>query len=218
MRAAKPRIVKERPPDVYAADTPWRLFIAIPMPADAQALIASITADMKKDDPPVRWTADGSAHLTLHFLGEVDPSRAELLRLAFPKFSSPQTAFSIATDALGCFPDEGPPLVIWLGLTGETRELTAFQRALAVSLRNIAVQSEDRAFRPHITLGRIRDDVSCEVADALRARIGEAAVNERVRAGSAAIPVREIQLVRSYLERTGPRHEVIAVSHLRDAG
>ena len=218
MRAKKPRIIKERPPDVYAADTPWRLFIAIPMPAEAQALIASVTADLKKDDPPVRWTADGSAHLTLHFLGEVDPSRAELLRLAFSTFSSPQTAFAIETDALGCFPEEGPPLVIWLGLAGETRELTAFQRALAVSLRRLAIQSEDRAFRPHITLGRIRDDVSPEVADALRARIGDPAINDRVRAESTAIPVRQVQLVRSYLERTGPRHEVIAVSNLRNAG
>jgi 2'-5' RNA ligase len=215
MRAKKPRTIKERPPDIYAADTPWRLFIAIPMPVGAQALIASVTADLKRDDPPVRWTADGSAHLTLHFLGEVDPSRAELLRLAFPSFAGAHAAFEIATDGLGCFPDDGPPLVLWLGLAGETRELTAFQRALAVSLRRLAVESEDRAFRPHITLGRIRDEISPEIAMALRALIGDADLNARVRANAAAIPVHHIQLVRSYLERSGPRHEVIAVSNLK---
>ena len=215
MRSKPRHAPKERPPDPHTADAEWRLFIAIPIPPPAQALIATITETLDEGGTPVRWTASGSAHLTLHFLGEVDPARAELLRLAFPRFAGSQSAFDLQTDALGCFPDEGPPRVIWLGLTGDTRELGDFQRTLGVSLRKLAIQSEDRSFRPHITLGRVRDEASGVEGESLRARILDPAVNKRCLDASTPIPVRQIQLVRSFLERTGARHETIAVSNLR---
>jgi len=215
MRSKPRHAPKERPPDPHAADSNWRLFIAIPIPPAAQTLIATLTEMLDAGSPPVRWTATGSAHLTLHFLGEVDPARAELLRLSFSSIAGPQAGFDLTTDRLGCFPDEGPPRVVWLGLSGDTRELTSFHRALGLSLRKIAIESEDRSFRPHVTLGRIRDDASNPAAEALRTRILEPAINQLCYDDFATIPVHQIQLVRSYLERTGTRHEVIAVSNLR---
>ena len=215
MRTKPRHAPKERPPDPHRADAPWRLFIAIPIPPPAQALIANVTAMLADGDPPVRWTAAGSAHITLHFLGEIDPARGELLRLSFSSIAKNQDAFDLTTDRPGGFPDTGPLRVIWLGLKGDARQLAALHRALGVSLSEIAIEPEERVFRPHITLGRLRDDVRSPQADLLRAKLHDPVINQRCYDEFAPIPVRQVQLVRSYLEKTGPRHDVIAVSKLR---
>lgn len=217
MRTKPRRTPKERPPDPNSAESAWRLFIAIPTPPDAQELIAKTIEELESAGAPVRWATAGSTHLTLHFLGETDPSRAELLRLSFPTFAGSQPTFELTTSGLGCFPASGPPKVIWLGLAGDTHELTALQRAAGAKLKQFAIQPEERAFRPHITLGRVREQADAAQLNSLRARILAPSINSRVAAGSVAIPVRQMQLVRSYLERSGARHEVIATANLRPA-
>jgi 2'-5' RNA ligase len=212
---AKPRRPpKERPPDPHAADANWRLFIAIALPPAAQALTERIVAALDAD-APVRWSAAGSNHLTLHFLGEIEPARAELLRLAFPSFARSQPAFELRTGQLGCFPDSGPPNVVWLGLAGETRALSALHRSVGAKLVQFAVTPEARAFRPHITLGRVRAEADAAQARTLRAHLLDPALNQRALDESAVIPVHEIHLMRSFLERAGARHETVATAKLR---
>lgn len=206
---------KERPPDPHAAGTPWRLFIAIPLPEPAQALIASVIDELDQNELPVRWTAAGSAHLTLHFLDDVDPSRAELLRLSFGTIAARQPAFELTTSTLGCFPDEGAPRVVWLGLAGATRELTSFQRAMGMTLRQFALEPEERSFRPHITLGRVRDDIDAAASAELRARLSSEALASRLTGEAVPIPVERVQLMRSFLERGGARHELVATALLK---
>jgi 2'-5' RNA ligase len=215
MRAKPRHAPKERPPDPHAADSAWRLFISIPIPPPAQGLIATLTEDLSAGAPPVRWTAAGSAHLTLHFLGEIEPARAELLRLAFPAMVNTRAAFDLRTGRLGCFPEQGPPRVVWLGLEGQIRELMELQRAIGLALPKIAIQPEDRPFRPHITLGRVRDDAPAVQVNALRTRILDPALNQRALEAATEIPATRILLVRSFLERSGARHETIATANLR---
>jgi 2'-5' RNA ligase len=213
--SAKPRRPpKERPPDPHAAGAPWRLFIAVAMPSEAQVLIERVVASLEAD-APVRWTAAGSSHLTLHFLGEIDPSRAELLRLAFPNFTRGQQAFALRTGAPGCFPDAGPPKVVWLGLAGDTRALTALHKSVGRQLAQFAIEPEERAFRPHITLGRVRAEATPAQASALRAHLRDPDLNQRALDESVVIPVDEIHLMRSFLERTGARYETVATARLR---
>jgi hypothetical protein len=61
-RPKKPKFKKERPPDQYAVDTGWRLFIALPMPEVVQQQIAGIAAALGEHDWPVRWVAAESSH------------------------------------------------------------------------------------------------------------------------------------------------------------
>lgn len=218
MNAKPRRPPKERPPDPHAAGAPWRLFIAIPMPEPVRALIGEIVADLGGDDAPVRWTAAGQSHLTLHFLGETDPAQAELLRLSFPSFANRRAAFEIETGALGCFPESSPPNVVWLGLSRGGHELTALHRDIGQALARLSFEPEERAFRPHITLGRVRDGVDRPTAERLRTRVLDPARRARLLAETATIPVREVHLIRSYLEKSGARHETIAVAKLLPSG
>ncbi len=216
-RPKKPKFKKERPPDQYAVDTGWRLFIALPMPEVVQQQIAGIAAALGEHDWPVRWVAAESSHLTLHFLGETPPERAELLRLGLGQVIARHAPFSLFTGDLGVFPHLNKPRVLWLGLTGDTDQLAALHRDIGRQLLELEFETDTdtRRFHPHITLGRVRD----EAPGSLGAEIGGAFDSPQVRDLVLDVPQRievgEVMLMRSFLERGSARHEPIARYPLR---
>ncbi len=201
---------KVRPPDPHSVVAPWRLFIAIPMPPEAVALIEDLVGTLSTEDWPVRWVAPDTAHITLHFLGDTEPERAELLRLALGPTIAEHPTFTLQTSELGAFPNEDRPRVIWLGLRGQTRELSRLHRDLADQLTELEFPVEERRLTPHITLGRLRLPPSPELAASIRRRLASPALQDRLASAPVTIPVKDVLLVRSFLERTGARHQPIA--------
>jgi 2'-5' RNA ligase len=213
-RAAQP--AKNRPPAETAVDAPWRLFLAVPVPGDVQQLVAHEIADLAQLDWPVRWTSADTAHLTLHFLGETLPERAELLRLALPEVVAAHRSFTLRTAAFGVFPNFRRPRVLWLGLHGPVHRLESLQRTIGDSLRSLEFPLADEPYHPHITLGRVRNRDS----ERVRLRDLPALVKERFvdpESGAARgpapvdVPVREVRLMRSHLGREGARYETVSV-------
>jgi 2'-5' RNA ligase len=123
----------------------------------------------------------------------------------------------LQTGELGVFPSEQQPRVIWLGLRGQAQELTRLHADLAATLTELDFPVEQRPLAPHITLGRLREPPAPEVAAAIRRRLSSPALRERVTRGAVSIPVREVVLVRSFLERSGARHEPVARYPLSEA-
>ncbi len=133
MPKEKRRFKKERPPDQMSLDVDWRLFIAVPMPTEAVELVDQVVGELSTNDWPVRWVAPDTVHLTLHFLGDVSPERAQLLRLALTPVIARHESFTIKTGGLGVFPDPRRPRVIWLGLEGQTQRLATLSCAVTAS-------------------------------------------------------------------------------------
>ena len=201
---------KERPPDEASVQANWRLFVAVPMPPAATDLIDRIVGTLSQADWPVRWIAPDTAHLTLHFLGETAPEHAELLRMALGTVVSRHRSFTLRTGALGVFPDARRPRVIWLGLEGQTQRLVKAHADIGDALRELDLPVEERILRPHITLGRVRDNPPSGFPVALRRRLDDPAVRSLVLREAADVPVEEVLLVRSFLGRSGARHEALA--------
>jgi 2'-5' RNA ligase len=223
MSPRRPRHVKDRPPAPDAVDTPWRLFLAVPLAAEAEALVAEQIAALAEEGWPVRWVRPETAHLTLHFLGETAPERAELLRLALPDVVARHAPFDLRTAGLGVFPNFRRPRVLWLGLHGPTHRLETLQREIGATLRELGFDAGDEPYRPHITLGRVRNDDGERVRlrdlpDAVKGRFVDAASGAAVAPPSRAVPVREVLLMRSHLGKEGARHEAIAAFPLGRSG
>ena len=72
MSPRSPRPAKVRPPAPDAIDTPWRLFLAVPLTEDARNLVEDQVTELTAEGWPVRWVRPENAHLTLHFLGETE--------------------------------------------------------------------------------------------------------------------------------------------------
>lgn len=220
-RPPKPKFAKRRPVD-QSPVAPWRLFLAVPLPPEVIDLVDRTVAELKKEEWPVRWTAPGNAHVTLHFLGETEPERAQLLRLALPEVVARHEAFALRTADLGVFPKMKRPRVLWLGLYGPAHRLQTLRDAIGETLVAYEFELEEREFHPHITLGRVRDTRNTRIRDlpgAIRARFERAAESGEVtHRNPLPIPVTEVQLVRSHLERDGARYEVVERFPLASTG
>ncbi|MEJ7762855.1 MAG: RNA 2',3'-cyclic phosphodiesterase [Thermomicrobiales bacterium] len=204
---------KERPPDPDTPDAPWRLFLAVPLPAEVTALVGDLVGDLEKEGWPVRWVAPDTSHLTIAFIGEVPAEQAELLRMALPVRIAAHAPFRLRTADLGVFPNLKLPRVLWLGLYGPAHRLVTLREAITGLLRELDLPHDDRPFHPHITLGRVRSGgnlMTRHLPEAIRRRFADEA--ERGRATARAplqVPIDEIVLVRSILGRDGARHETL---------
>jgi 2'-5' RNA ligase len=210
MKKDKRRFKKERPPDPHSTDAPWRLFISIPMPPAVVDLVDRLVTRFSEQPLPVRWIAPHTSHLTLHFLGDTPAERAELLKLALPTIVGRRAAFEIHTAPLGVFPNEREPRVIWLGLQGDLAQYNTLYADLARGLGGLEFEIEDRQPRPHITLGRVRDNPSAADHLNIRKIVNDWELARELKEDPVEIPVDRVELIRSFLLKTGPRHEVIA--------
>ncbi|MGB3330380.1 MAG: RNA 2',3'-cyclic phosphodiesterase [Thermomicrobiales bacterium] len=202
-----PRRVEE------TVDTAQRLFIAVPLPADVTALVDRTIETLRREPWPVKWSDPHNAHITLHFLGDVDPATAEVLRLALRTPIAAQDAFALRTADLGAFPTIRKPRVLWLGLWGPVHRLETLHAAIGTTLESLGFVLEDRPFSPHITLGRVRADQNRQgdLPQKIRSRLEAlAARGEVTNKHPVPLPVTEVQLIRSHLSPQGARYEILA--------
>ena len=223
MSPRAPRHVKVRPPAPDAVDAPWRLFLAVPLAAEVQALVADQIAALGAEGWPVRWVRPETAHLTLHFLGETSPERAQLPRLALPEIVARHAPFALRTAGLGVFPNFRRPRVLWLGLHGPAHRLETLQQEMGKTLRELGFAVGEEPYRPHITLGRVRNDDGERVRlrdlpEAVKGRFVDAASGAAIAPPTIPVPVREVLLMRSHLGKDGARHEAIASFPLGRSG
>lgn len=139
-----------------------RLFLAIDPDDATRRAVASVrgalaAAVARSERPPrIAWVKDDAAHVTLRFLGELDASGVERITqaLAPPLDIAP---FVLAWTHLGSFPGGLRPRVVWLGAARGGEPFAALVQQLDARLDAIVEQRRERAARPHITIGRIKE-------------------------------------------------------------
>ena len=191
--------------------TTVRLFLAINLPATVRRDIRAATAPMREatDQRAVKWLDEDHLHITLKFLGEQAEASVGPLRAALDAAVSPHIAFILDVGGLGAFPNLHAPRVVWMGVTPDPK-LELLQHDVERACAALGYPLDARAFRPHITLGRTRDQVSRGDARAIAA----AARTVRFR---AAAPARSVDLMQSELGPRGARHTVLAALELAGA-
>jgi len=133
-----------------------RSFLAIEIPRTIQKKIEEIQEDLKSSRADVRWVSPEKIHLTLKFFGNIDESKIDPIvkSIEGPIRTSPP--FSIRVRGVGAFPYLKNPRVIWMGLVDGKEVLVHFQKQLEKELERIGFEPEQRAFHPHLTLGRMK--------------------------------------------------------------
>lgn len=136
-------------------------------------------------------------HLTLKFLGEVQPDKAEKVAniLKNIKFKH----FSVHLDSIGIFPTENYIRVVWVGLKPEDKVLE-LQKNIDESLKELFKKEKD--FKAHITLARVKypEDKKSFVEQI-----------KRIKVESKKIEVKDFRLVKSTLIREGPVYEDLGI-------
>ena len=189
-----------------------RVFVALDLPDLAKAVLRQTVQELGNLLPSgVRWVDPAGIHLTLKFLGDVDSGRVDLLLAAMDKAAGgfQCCSFPLSLSGLGVFPNTREPRVLWAGVEGDLEALGRLQVLMDEALSEVGFARERRPFRPHLTLGRVRDQVS----QTERKRIGEVMRTARL-AGDHCWEAQEIHLVRSTLTPGGAIYDSVGVKPL----
>lgn len=187
-----------------------RLFFALDLDDAARAKVAAVTAELAgnieraREPRAVKWVEREKLHVTLRFLGEVNEDTVAALGrvLSGPL---PERAFTLRLGGGGCFPPAGDPRIIWVGVTEGADESRAVYQRLDETLRLLNFASEAREYRPHVTLGRVRE-LSRPAGRNLRVWL------QGVPSRLIDVAIDHVTLYRSELSSRGPRyHEVLRI-------
>lgn len=132
-----------------------RLFIGIELPRAYQDGIRPFSADLgRRLNAKIKWTQPGNWHLTLKFLGDTDTERIPFITEALAAIDAPK--FVMRAGGAGVFPNLKRPRVLWLGLAKGAQSCATLAEAIQNALHPLGIERDDRTFRPHLTLGRIK--------------------------------------------------------------
>lgn len=137
-------------------DDVLRAFVAVGINEEVREALARIQAGLKRTAARVSWVAPANVHLTLVFLGNIFAAQVEQLGSALDAVVSAFQPFSFDVAGAGTFGPSNAPRVVWVGVEDPSGALMALQARVAQAVRDRGFNLEARAFRPHLTLGRVR--------------------------------------------------------------
>jgi len=187
-----------------------RLFLAIELPPDLLDALESAIAQLRADSPEIAWVPPAKRHLTLKFLGDVADDRLDRVIALTDGVASKHRTFSMHLGGIGAFPNFRRARVVWIGVEHEAR-LELLHHDLEVAGEGEGFEIEGRAFRPHVTLARLRSPLEVERAR----RLARAA---RRIDFSATVDVGEITLFESTLAQSGATYRRVHAAQLAGGG
>jgi RNA 2',3'-cyclic 3'-phosphodiesterase len=190
--------------------TLWRTFCAVELPDDVRSRVAEYIERLRSDFPHARasWEKPEKLHITLKFLGEIEPARLEDLSGAASRAATRAEPFRLTIDEPGAFPPHGQPRVLWLAVEDASGRLAALQRTLEDACAAAGFPREPRPFKPHLTIARLR---SPQGARELAAAHREAHFEPQT------FNVPELIVMRSELGPGGSRYTLLSNYPLGDA-
>ena len=135
-----------------------RLFVSLAVPEAVKAELERAQAELRAAVPRarVRWAPREQLHLTLKFLGDVEPGDLEGLARALGAVGRAFPAPQLVAERVGFFPIGRLPRVIWAAVQDRAQELPRLQRAIEQAVRQFTAEPAEHDFSGHVTLGRIK--------------------------------------------------------------
>lgn len=133
-----------------------RTFLAIDLPEEIKVQIENVQSRLKASVKGIRWARPEGIHLTLKFFGNISENKIADISSVVEKNTVDIRPLSLKVSTLGTFPNLKSPRVLWLGIGGSVEKLSDLQKEIEKDLESIGFQRGNRAFRAHLTLGRIK--------------------------------------------------------------
>jgi len=128
-----------------------RLFLALDISPEIRRHIAQFMDGVHGFAPDARWVSAESLHITLKFIGEWPGERLDQLKRALLGVHGRPAAITFS--GTGFFPTAKSARVFWVGIQSGP-ELASLAGAVDAATSTLGVESEKRAFAPHLTLAR----------------------------------------------------------------
>jgi len=175
-----------------------RAFIAVEIPLPIRQAVNSATSDLQKEiNSLVRWVPMENMHLTLKFLGDVSPSNVDMLTQMIRAEADLFHCFDFELNGLGSFPNLKRPRVIYIGIQAPAM-LEALHRGIESASRRLGYESEERGFSPHLTIGRVKQNIAPAEQQTIRRALEGTKIDSL---GTARVD--SLHLYKSDLQSTG---------------
>ena len=176
-----------------------RVFCAVELPRKVREAAAAHALRLRRDFPDARasWARPEGLHITLKFIGEVEMPHVRALSRAAAAAATGVRHFCLTIDETGAFPPRGAARVLWLGVKDESGQLSQLRRRLERECQAAGFPREERAFKPHLTVARLRTPKDAhDLSEAHR----------RTPFGPHRFQVSELLVIRSELGPDGSRY------------
>ena len=178
-----------------------RCFIAVPLEETLKKDIAASIEDLKRVNADIKWVSPVNLHITLKFLGDTPEDLIQKIKVRLAEIPSSLKSFSLGLSGVGLFPNARRPRVIWIDIH-DFEGLEKLQEKVEEKMLTLNFNKEDRAFSPHLTIGRARSQMSMNslltALEPLKAR------------NFGIIEVRSFSLMKSELRPRGAEYTTIA--------
>lgn len=183
-----------------------RLFIALNLPDKEKERIRDAVAPLREANLPVRWVDCENYHVTLKFLDEVQPDRAERISETLDEVAAKTEPFTLEVGGFGAFPTIRRPRVIWMGVEASPA-LRCLKQDVEWALTELDFERETKAFHPHLTLGRADTDGGAGVFRGLDEMAASLSY-------TGTFDVDTVDLMKSKLSQSGPTYTLESASSL----
>jgi RNA 2',3'-cyclic 3'-phosphodiesterase len=134
-----------------------RLFVALDLPWEVKEQLSELSCNL----PGARWVPGDNFHLTLRFIGEANRLQAEEIDYALATLRG--RSFSFSLSGLGWFEKYGRVNTLYAGVE-RNEDLARLQSKVETALLRSGLQPDRRKFTPHVTLARMDQPVTPELA------------------------------------------------------
>jgi RNA 2',3'-cyclic 3'-phosphodiesterase len=210
------KFLRRKVPPVSSSESPAkiRVFVAIHPDLATIAELQHFQTILQKslDSDGIRWARSEQLHLTLQFLGYVERERLPEFEKALAEICSKGAPFQLSAQAVGCFPSERKPRILWAGLAGDLAPLQKMKSALDEKFSALGYVPEKREFHPHLTLARIEHLKLREIE-----QLGREIVSHQSRR-FGVWNVEKVDLMQSVLFPAGAKYSLLKAFSLGGSG
>ena len=136
-----------------------RIFIAIDLSAEARSACALHIGVLRRTFPSARigWERPEKLHITVKFLGQTSSETLAELESRLDEASQSFKPSTVQLNGPGVFPNDSRPRVLWVGVNDADAVVAASHNRVDQVCSTLGYERDGRRYKPHITIGRVRD-------------------------------------------------------------
>jgi len=177
-----------------------RIFIAVKVEAEESLLKLISSLKSRLSNESIKWTNPDNIHITLSFLGDTEENLIKVIKSMLKDKCEGSGKFELIIRGSGVFRNLNDPKIIWIGIE-PSEKLMRLNGFIMKGLKELGVSMEERPFKPHLTIGRIKHLNDKESLEALMEKYRDSEIQKT--------RVNEVILYESILLQSGPVYKPI---------